>query len=52
MIPVNELLVCNNLQVFVKKFEDVMKEAYDKLAPFTEKRGYQSPKKTMVQQGS
>ena len=45
MIPVNELLVCNDLQVLVKKFEDVMKEAYDKLAPITEKRVINRPRK-------
>ena len=37
IIPVNELLVCNGLQILVKTFEDVVKESYGKLELITEK---------------
>ena len=43
-IPVNELLECDDLQSLVTKFEDELKNAYDELAPLTEKKVTNRPR--------
>ena len=45
MIPVNDLLECDDLQSLVVKFEQAMKEAYDKHIPIIAKKVIKRPRK-------
>ena len=50
MIALKELLVCDDLQVLVKKFEETMTKAYDKPAPITVKKVINRPRKLWFNQ--
>ena len=50
MIPLKKLLVCDDLQVLVKKFEKAMTKAYDKQAPITVKKVTNCPRKLWFNQ--